>query len=46
MVMVALRTRKMMTGEMMRTSTRTATPRPCCSFAELSSLPTIWLMRT
>ena len=44
-VIVALLTRKMMTGEMMRTRTRTATPNPCCSFAEFNSFPTIWLMR-
>ena len=44
-VMVALLTRKMITGEMMRTRTRTATPNPCCSFAEFNSFPTIWLIR-
>ena len=44
-VIVALLTRKMITGEMMRTRTRTATPNPCCSFAEFNSFPTIWLIR-
>ena len=43
MVTVALRTRKMMTGEMIRTRRRTAMPNACCWLAALSSVFTISL---
>ena len=44
MVRVAFLTRKMMQGEMMMTRLRTAYPKPCCSLAELISLPTMSLI--
>ena len=43
MVAVAFLTRKMMMGEMMRTSRRMAIPRACCWLAAFSSLLTVSL---
>ena len=43
MVAVAFLTRKMIIGDIMRTSRRMAIPRACCWFAAFSSLLTVSL---
>ena len=46
MVAVAFLTRKMMMGEMMRTSRRMAIPSACCWLAAFSSLFTVSLQQS